>query len=435
MDIIENIRSVIRAGADVGDKFGKFNVRSVARGADEQSFVFQCLMEDTIDINLATTITKNLDRLYASWTQIYLSSVGCIDLNYIKNPKQFVAKYQPKFRFDDGEDMDAEDCMEELKETMYGDSECLLQGHVGDYDLTAIISPGGVPTSKEERKKNSTYFLDGYNTNGLTGPTPTPDSMVTEAIDGDSADAIIGSIVQNSRNERNLDQLRSTKDVRGPKITDSDAKKINEMSPYMLELRLLASKGDSAFSQWVNYIIGVKANLHLGSSNVMLLNLVDVLKNRNRAFNFIRWTTGEISLVKDLILHLDDINFDIANKADRTGKFISALKRLRKKYVKLGTSGLNRIAPEATIVISSATYQEIRDNYGFDLKNMTFASKIMNELFLMCFIILDDVTHTCDILVDGQHDYQTFSLDTLEREVTMNSNKLGKELTRMLGTN
>ena len=165
------------------------------------------------------------------------------------------------------------------------------------------------------------------------------------------------------------------------------------------------------------------------------MNLVDVLKNRDPKFNFIRWTTGEISFFKDLVLHLDDINFDIANKSDRTGKFISSLKKLKKKYLKVGTFGVNRIAPFATIVISSSTYRDIKDRYGFDLKNMTFASKIMSELFLMCFVILDDVTHTCDILVDGQADYQTYSLDTLEREVTMNSNKLGKELTRMLGSN
>ena len=53
----------------------------------------------------------------------------------------------------------------------------------------------------------------------------------------------------------------------------------------------------------------------------------------------------------------------------------------------------------------------------------------------MCLIVVDDVNHTVDLLVDGQQDFQTYSLDTLEREVTMNSNKLGKELTRMLGSN
>ena len=98
MDIIENIKSVLRAAADLGDKFDKFNVKSVARGANDQSFQFPCLIDDTVPVEFATTITKNLDRLYASWTQIYLSSIGFIDLNYIKNPKQFVAKYQPKFR-------------------------------------------------------------------------------------------------------------------------------------------------------------------------------------------------------------------------------------------------------------------------------------------------------------------------------------------------
>lgn len=431
MDLIENIRSVIRAGADLGDKFNKFNTRSVARGAYEQSFVFQCLMEDTIPVDLATTIAKNLDRLYASWTQIYLSSVGCIDLNYIKNPQQFIAKYQPKFRFENGEDTD--DCMEELKNLMYGDSEILMSESVGDYDVVAIISPGGKPPTLEQRRKNSEYFLEGYN---VRRPFLTNHSIMTESnIDGGSADAIVDGIIRNSQEMKNLELLKASKDSRGPRITDADVRKVNDMAPYMLELKFLASKGDSAFSQWVNYTIGVKTNLHLGNSNTMVVNLVDVLKNRNRAFNFLRWTTGEISLVKDIILHLDDINFDVANKADRTGKFISSLKRLRQKYVKIGSSGVNRIAPEATIVISSATYQEIKDGYGFDLKNMTFASKILNELFLMSFIILDDVSHTCDILVDGQHDFQTFSLDTLEREVTMNSNKLSKELTRMLGAN
>jgi hypothetical protein len=66
---------------------------------------------------------------------------------------------------------------------------------------------------------------------------------------------------------------------------------------------------------------------------------------------------------------------------------------------------------------------------------MAFAKKIMSELFLMCFIIIDDATHTYDILVDGQADFQTYSLETLEREVSMRSSKLSKELTRMLGSN
>lgn len=75
------------------------------------------------------------------------------------------------------------------------------------------------------------------------------------------------------------------------------------------------------------------------------------------------------------------------------------------------------------------------NNYGFDLKNVTFAEKVMKELFLMGFIIVDETTQTIDMILDGStNGFQTYSLETLQREVTMNSNKLGQELSRMLGS-
>ena len=53
----------------------------------------------------------------------------------------------------------------------------------------------------------------------------------------------------------------------------------------------------------------------------------------------------------------------------------------------------------------------------------------------MCFIIVDETTQTIDMILDGStNGFQTYSLETLQREVTMNSNKLGQELSRMLGS-
>lgn len=430
MDIIENIKSVLRAASDIGNKFDKFNTRSVARGANEQSFQFQALIDDTIPVDLATTIARNLDRLYASWTQIYLSSIGFIDLNYIKNPKQFIAKYQPKFQLESAEDPDdlfEEGCDPLLKETLFGNDENFFMESYDDVNVYAYIGPGKNTATLKKRLSNEMKpHLEGVNVGGLGSSR-----NFNEA----SFDDIFNQVDASNQKRNTMDELRTSRDVRAPRMGETDVKKINDMQPYPLELKLLAGKGDSGFSQWINYTIGVKTTMHLGKSSVIEKNIVNVLQNRNALFNFIRWTTGEISLVKDIILHLDDINFNIANKSDKTGKFISSLQRMKKKYVKVGTFGVNRIAPMATIVISSSTYQDIKNNYGFDLKNLTFAHKVMEELFLMCFVIIDDVTHTVDMLVDGQNDFQTYSLDMLEREVTMNSNKLGKELTRMLGSN
>ena len=433
MDIIENIKSVLRAAADLGDKFDKFNVKSVARGANDQSFQFPCLIDDTVPVEFATTITKNLDRLYASWTQIYLSSIGFIDLNYIKNPKQFVAKYQPKFRLEDGDENDEisdflEACDQELTDHLYGDDESLYVESFNDLTVYGYIGPAEkVPLSVQKQlKENMKPYMDGINVSGLRT------SPIYEATDPTD---VLSQLSKASDDRDAREVLKATRDARAPRIGEMEVKKINEMQPYPLELKLLASKGDSSFSEWINYTIGVKTYLHLAKTSVLEKNLVYVLQNKNPIFNFIRWTTGEISLFRDIILHMDDINFDIANKNDKTGKFISSLKKMRKKYLKVGTFGVNRMAPMATIVISSSTYQDVKNSYGYDLKNITFAKKIMEELFLMCFVIIDDVNHTVDLLVDGQQDFQTYSLDMLEREVTMNSNKLGKELTRMLGSN
>jgi hypothetical protein len=56
----------------------------------------------------------------------------------------------------------------------------------------------------------------------------------------------------------------------------------------------------------------------------------------------------------------------------------------------------------------------------------------MNSLFLMNFAIVDDGTRTVDILYDGENTFQTYALETLERELMNSSNRIGKELTRMI---
>lgn len=441
INIIDSIKSALRAAADVGDKYSSFNTKSVARGALEQSFLFPVLMDSTVPVDLGTTVTRNLDRVYASWTQIYLSSIGFIDLNYIKNPRQFIAKYQPKFQLESADEAEEEltafsEGYDESLYALYGDSEMMFTESGKDCNVTALITPGGRASRSmmEAQKKAMTPYLDGINRRGLNDSFGTKSFTEASSDDDDIFTGLLTNTARNEMQKQNNERLKAERDARTPKMSESDAKHINDMQPYMIDLKLLASKGDSSFSQWVNFTVGVKAFMHLASSDALAKNILYILKNKNPVFNFIRWTTGEISLMKDIILHLNDINFDVANKSDKTGKFINSLKRLKKKYVKVGTFGVNKIAPFATIVISSSTYRYIRDEFGFDLKNPAFSHKIMEELFLMCFVIIDDVNHTVDMLVDGQSDYQTYSLEMLEREVTMNSNKLGKELTRMLGS-
>lgn len=422
-ELTDDIKLALRTVANAGDKLDKASRKSFARGANEQTFQFPCLVSSSTPVPMAATMVRNLDPLYASFVQIYLSANGIVDLNYIKNPRQFIAQYQSQFNLESVEDDEMIDEFEEAYSDFIGAGHALYATEDGKI---AMAFTEGTITPKISKD-----LLDGMQTvHSIYNTRP-----IMEAKEDLKRD-ILDNYLQSKDAAIDKDALNATREVTAPRISERDIKKINDMKPYVLELKLLATKGDSALSEYVTYNVGVKTTCHLGKSDVMIQNIVYVLKNRDPMFNFIRWTTGELSLLKDLVLNINDIHFNIANRYDPTGRFISTLKRMKKKPVKITSSGLSKVVPFATMVITSYEYNVILNQYGFDLKNITFAKKVMDELYLMCFIIMDEGTQTVDMLLDGSTTgFQTYSLDILEKETSVNSSKLSKELTRMLGGN
>ena len=424
-ELTDDIKLALRTVATAGDKFDRASRKSFARGANDQTFQFPCLVASSTPVPMAATMVRNLDPVYASFVQIYLSSNGVIDLNYIKNPRQFIAQYQSQFNLESVEE-EIDEVLDEFEEAY---SDFTNVGHSLFMDNDGKI--GMAFTEGTMSAKMGKNLLDGMKTvHSIYNTRP-----IMEANEDLKKD-LLEQYLDSADNKVDKDRLNATGDVITPRISERDIKKINDMKPYVLELKLLATKGDSALSEYLTYNVGVKTTCHLGKSDIMIQNIVYVLKNRSPMFNFIRWTTGELSLIKDLVLNINDIHFNIANRYDSTGRFISTLKRMKKKPIKISTSGLSKVVPFATIIITSYEYNVILNQYGFDLKNITFAKKVMDELYLMCFIIMDEGSQTVDMLLDGSTSgFQTYSLDILEKETSVNSSKLSKELTRMLGGN
>ena len=433
--LVDDIKLALKTISNVRNQVDKQMTKSIARGANDQSFQFPCLISDSVGIDSATTLARMLDRMYAQFTQIYLSGCGVIDLNVVRNPRQFIAQYQSNFKLESAdEDMDPmlesimyDEATNLLEETVFSDS-VIYMNSKGTAGL--LVTEAEKPTKKicELNKKNSKGYLSEFNTSGLTmEDVPSKLDMINNYLDGKQEEKDINAAkLMVSQSEKR----------QAPSINNGDIKKVNDMQPFSLELKVFATKGDTALGQYITFNVGVKTFLHLIRSDEMSMNIAYVLKNNNKMFNFIRLTTGEISLFKDLIFHIDDMNFDMVNKTGGS-KYFPMLKKLKQNKLKLsGTRGITNKAPFATLVISSVEYDEILNKYGYDLKNITIARKLMNELFLMTFIIVDEGTQTIDILFEHyNYGFQTYSLDSLEREVSMSSAKLGKELTKMLGSN
>jgi hypothetical protein len=84
------------------------------------------------------------------------------------------------------------------------------------------------------------------------------------------------------------------------------------------------------------------------------------------------------------------------------------------------------------MVISSYEADYLLNNLAIDVQNTNVAKKILNNLFLVAFVIIDESRETVSILYDGDSDFQVYALETLERENAMSSNKLGREIGRMI---
>ena len=124
---------------------------------------------------------------------------------------------------------------------------------------------------------------------------------------------------------------------------------------------------------------------------------------------------------------------DVINKASGKSPWFSKLKRLKDHRLAIKDFTVPYVLiPNTTLVITSYEADYLRNHYAIDVASAKVARRLIDSMFLMAFIIVDEGTGTVDILYDGSSDYQTYALETLEREVSLNSNKLGREIGRMI---
>lgn len=458
MSLVEEIFSLARKGRNLTkdiEDLKSLNTQSIARRANSTTCQFPCIVADSIPLTMASAVTKNMDRVYASFVQTVIASNPLIDITIDRSPLDYMKRLHQNLKLESVIDENAlfknKREAEELRSFM--ESECPnlsvdaeLYEHVmnevykGEYKL--FMDPTGTfgvafkesVINSEISDKNLRQLRNHLQEFDLR-PFP-----VSEASNKTLKEDILRSVVNNAnssaeelaKSSRQDTSFKTTDKMSVPRMVDRDAKRVNELQPYGLSVRLMAVNDKKEFVQYIDFIVGIKAILHVAKSRELVANVGNVLKNRNFTFNFIRWTTGEISFVKDLLLHLDDMKMDASYKSRGASPFIPTLKRLKEKKINVSASGVNKLVPNATMVLSSFEVDDVKKEYGFDVRDVYFAKKVIKELFLLAFIIVDEGSETIDILYEGSDSFETYTLETLEREVSLSSNKLGKEIGRMI---
>lgn len=460
-DFVNDAREIKNAGMK------EISQRSLARQSSAATLQFPVVISKSITLETAQTVTKALERQYAIFVQMVISLNPYLDLS-----KDSIPSYLGKIHQNNPNVLDL---LNESCTSVYSDEA---------YEIYVLMSinegcNGQVLKSNAEQMFNVEEFLNANKVNDLYKPKTITRSVAESSLDYfckknnivmediseiDAATDQIElkkvelkdklytqrnqTIYQRSRDlmkdeqEQEMQKARFDHDIAKAqaeyksktvvKLADSDIKKANELVPTTLSVSLQVKDGQS-FGGITNFVLGIKGLMHPVNSNDMISNLIDGYKSGNKFFNFIRWTTGEISFLKDLLFNVNGIKEDVIKKhAKGNSHWWTTLKRRRTLAKMKNAFGKSRILPNVSIVCSMEEVAEMQDVYGMDLMDPKVVRRMMDRYFLLGFVVVDEAQELCHFIFDGEANYQTLSFKGLERE-NNNKNEF-KEIYKMINS-
>ena len=438
MGIFKDISDTIRDlktdydKSEIKDYAKRIKGSSLARTGAEGTLQFPVIISNSLNIDTALMITKSLERQFASFTQITLSLHPYLDLSKDKD----ISSYLKNFHQNSGGRFNT------LGSLLLEGSYNILSNESDEICGLFITTEGCNGKVLKDNKIQLFSVMDYINENSLNDlykPRNPRVNFKNKNLNNFYNNEIITEADYNDNfgttNPNGPDAAHELRgEMRHAKIglTDNDCKKANELVPTTLALSLNV-KDKGSFGGTVNFVIGVKAIMHPVDSSEVVKNMVYACKNSNKFFNFVRWTTGEISFLKDFILHLDQIKSDAISRSSTNNSWWGALKRRKAvaRTKRLLPTG-KQLMPNATVVMTIEEVNKLKVEHGFDIMNSSMMRKIMDEYFLLAFVIVDVSQELAYFMFDGQNEPQTMSFSGLERE--NNSKNDFKEIYKLINS-
>lgn len=427
MGSIQDITRLIRKGPELVSQVNsmKLNRKTVVAGAKDATFQYPFLISDTNPVDLASATVQMFDRVYAEYTKTWISMNAMYDITLDPTPTSYLKKLHQNVRFEMAGNFDEDETVESVAEGIIKGTYSLWLNEESGYGVLFNKADKRLAKMMESHREQLSEFLSEYDFSGF----------MTEADDeylADVADAIVTSKMNKTSDEKRRGALQDSDKAKAPMLTDKDVKKANDVMPYGIQVRLIALNDKKEFVQYMDLVIGAKAVMHKIPSDEMIENIGRAVQNRSVMFKLLRWTTGEISLIKDIILNIGDIKQDAFNR-QKKDPYFNTLKRLRnRKFTTRNLTVPTALIPNATIVISRREVEELKDKYAVDVMDRAVAQKLIESLFLMAFVVLDEGTDTISIMYGGSTSFETYSIDVVQRENRASSNQLSRVIGSMM---
>lgn len=347
-----------------GSNKGNINsASSIAKAASNLVLTFPVLVDESVSLNTAQILTRAIEGKALVMLQLLFSAISVQSLKDDETAFDVIGKIHKNLNSDD-----IEDYIQRM-ETMATNESYEALDHL-------------MKTIREENIAIDTYtFNENY-------PAP-----IDEASDS-----------------------KTMKDVNRSggyiaDIKDTDIKKVNNMMPSVLVVKLHNKNSQIT----TNVAVGVKAKIQYVPQDEVIYRISSKNKDKNMLFNFIRSTTREISFLKDFLFALDKAKLD-AIKIQKSSN--SVWKILERRAVRNRVRMFNNdggYGGIVSLVISADTLATLNKEYDFKA-SIAEVENLISQYNLLSFFVADDVNERATYLFDdASRQFTTVSYTALEK--------------------
>lgn len=346
--------------------------RNISKATSNLILTFPMVVDDSVSLQTASMVAKAVEKKIVLMLQMLFSAISVTNN---KDAFDFVSKIHKNLTSDD-----VLSYINKMDSTPYKESDELDYDEINK-ELVEII------------KEDSTFL----------------NNSIKPALDNKFAITHETGKGSTSGNDKDINSINTGLD-------QSEIKKANEVVPSVMVIRF-RSGADNQTSGVA--IIGVKVKLVYVNQADMIDRIMLKSGDQNSLFEFLKATTGEISMLKDFIFALNRAKLDIFSKSAKSSPIWKLLER--RANLSRTNEFFNRNngagSAIATLLVSQDTMDILKKDHGFNSKNINKLINIMTEYSVMGFIITNDITEKIQMLFDDNSlSFETLSYASLERE-------------------
>lgn len=338
---------------------------SIAKAASNLVLTFPVLVDESVSLNTAQILTRAIEGKALVMLQLLFSAISVQSLKDDETAFDVIGKIHKNLNSDD-----IEDYIQRM-ETMATNESYEALDHL-------------MKTIREENIAIDTYtFNESY-------PAPIDEAANTKSME-DLKHKPNGGYVAD--------------------IKDTDIKKVNNMMPSVLVVKLHNKNSNVT----TNVAVGVKAKIQYVPQDEVIYRISSKNKDKNILFNLIRSTTREISFLKDFVFALDKAKLDAIKiqKSSNTVWKILERRAVRNRVRTFNNDG--GYGGIVSLVISADTLATLNKEYDFKA-TISEVENLISQYNLLAFFVADDVNERATYLFDdASRQFTTVSYTALEK--------------------